>query len=212
MPHLQRGACALLAIIAAASMQLASADIIDSQHPYLTTNGSTHTDIVYGGDVAHMDGYDTSIINISGGHVSYLTMNDSAWVRLLSGDVSRLTLNDSAAATVAGGAVSHLTLTASARATVANGRISWLRAFDNSTVTILGAQTLSWLVVDETSHVDIHVTDASFSSGYLSGTWLNGTPFGFGVLTGSFGTPGTTPAQLPPNITIHSSASVPSAH
>ena len=209
MSILKRRACALLAIVATASMQLASADVIDSQHPYLTTNGSTHTTIVYGGDVAHMVGYDTSIINISGGHVSQFTMNDSAWVRVLFGDVGHLTLNGSAAATVGGGAVSHLTMNGSARATVANGEISWLRVFDNSTAAILGAPTLSWLVVGETSHVDIYVTDAVFSSGQLSGTWLDGTPFGFGVMVGSFGMPGTIPAGLPANITIHSAASAP---
>lgn len=209
MSHLKRGACALLAIIAAASMQLASADIINSQHPYLTTNGDTHTTIVYGGEVAHLYSYDTSIVNVIGGHVSHMTMNDSAWVRLISGDISHLTLNGSASATLAGGAVSHVTLNASARATVANGTISFLRVFDNSTAMILGGPTLSWLVVSPTSQVDIHVTDAVFSNGRLSGTWAGGTPFEFGVMVGSAAAPWTTPAQLPPNITIHTTASVP---
>jgi hypothetical protein len=229
MSYLKRGACALLAIVATASMQLASADVINSQHPFLTTNGNTHTTIVRGGEVAHMSSYDTSIVNVSGGHVSHLTMNDSAWVRLLFGDISHLTLNGSAAttladgaighltlngsaaATLAGGTVSHVTLNASARGTVANGEISFLRVFDNSTAVILGAPTLSWLVVSQTSHVDIYVTDAVFSSGRLSGTWLDGAPFEFGVMVGSSEAPWTTPAQLPSNITIHAAASVPTA-
>lgn len=212
MSHLKRGACALLAIVATASMPLASADIINSQQSYLTANDSTHTLIINGGEVAYMVGYDTSSIDISGGHVSHLFLNDSALVRLTSGDISHLTLSDSTVATVGGGEVSHLTLNASARATVSGGDVSWLNVYDNSTAAILGAPTLSWLVVGETSHVDIYVTDAVYSSGHLSGTWLDGAAFQFRVQIGSPGTPSTTPAELPPNITIHSPAPVSSAH
>jgi hypothetical protein len=212
MSHFKRGACALLAIIATASMQLASADIIDSQHPYLTANGSTHTLIVSGGEVAFTDGYDTSSIDITGGHASHMFLNDSALVRLTSGDISHLTLNDSTVATVEGGQVGHLTSNTAARVTVAGGVISWLNVYGNSTAAILGAPTFSWLVVDQTAHVDVYVTDAVYSNGRLSGTWLDGTPFDFGVMIGSGGMPGTSPAELPPNITIHSPAPIPSAH
>jgi hypothetical protein len=211
MPYLKRGAGALLAIVATASMQLASADIINSQYPWLTTNGSTHTLIVTGGEVAFSNGYDTSSVDIGGGHVSHMFLNDSALVRLTSGDISHLTLNDSTVATVAGGEVSHMTLTTAARGTVAGGVITWLNVAGNSTAAILGAPTLSWLVVDQTSHVDVYVTDAVFSNGRLSGTWLDGTPFNFGIRIGSPGTPSTSAAELPSNITIHSTASVPSA-
>ena len=211
MTHFKRGACALLAIIATASMQLASADIIDSYQPYVTTNGSTHTLIVSGGEVAFTDGYDTSSIDITGGHVSHMFLYDSALVRLTSGDISHLTLNDSTVATVEGGEVSHLTSNTTARVTVAGGVISWLNVYGNSTAAILGAPTFSWLVVDQTAHVDVYVTDAVYSNGRLSGTWLDGTPFDFGVMIGSGGMPGTSPAELPPNITIHSPAPAASA-
>jgi hypothetical protein len=209
MSYLKRGACALLAIVATASMQLASADIIDSQQPYLTANSNTHTLIVNGGEVAYMVGYDTSSTDISGGHVSHMFMNDSALVRLTSGDISHLTLNDSTVATVAGGEVSHLTLNASARATVAGGEVTWLNVYENSTAAILGAPALSWLIVDETSHVDIYATAAVYTNGNLTGTWLDGTPFAFQVRVGSLGTPSMPSAQLPANITIHTAASDP---
>lgn len=212
MSHLKRGACALLAIVATASMQVASADIINnSQHPWLTTNGSTHTLIVNGGDVAFLDGFDTSSIDIGGGKVSHMFLNDSALLRLTSGHIGHLTMNDSTVATVTGGDVSHMTLHTSARATVAGGVITWVNVSGNSTAAILGAPTLSWLVVDPTSHVDVYVTDAAFSNGRLSGTWLDGTPFDFGIRIGSPGTPSTAAAELPSNVAIHSTASVPSA-
>lgn len=205
MSHLKRGACALLAIVATASMQVASADIINnSQQPWLTTNGSTHTLILTGGAVAFLDGFDTSSVDISGGHVSHMSLNDSALVRLTSGDISHLTLNESTVATVEGGEVSHLTATTAARVTVAGGVISWLNVYGNSTAAILGAPTFSWLVLDQTSHVDVYVTNAVFTNGRLTGTWLDGTPFTFGILIGSLGAPGASPAALPPNITIHS--------
>jgi hypothetical protein len=204
MSYLKRGACALLAIVATASMQVASADIINSQHPWLTANGSTHTLIVSGGGISFVDGFDTSSVDITGGHVAHMYLNDSALVRLTSGDISHLTLNDSTLATVSGGEVGHLTANTAARVTVAGGVISWLNVYGNSTAAILGAPTFSWLVVEQTSHVDIYVADAVFSNGRLSGTWLDGTPFNFGVLIGSSGAPGTSPAALPPNITIHS--------
>ena len=94
MSHLKRGACALLAIVATASMQVASADIINSQHPWLTATGSTHTLIVRGGGISFVDGFDTSSVDISGGHVAHMYWNDSALVRRTSGDISHLTLND----------------------------------------------------------------------------------------------------------------------
>jgi len=208
MSHLKRRACALLAIVATASMQVASADdIIDSQ-PYVTTHGDTRTKVLPTGTVAYMVAYDTSSVDIFGGHVSHLTMNDDSSVQLMFGDVSHLTLNDTTVATVAGGEVSHVTLNDSTTAIVANGEISWLNVYDNSKATILGAAALSWLVVSETSRVDIYVTDATYSNGHLSGTWLNGAPFQFRVAIGSFGAPSTTPTELPPNITL---LSVPSA-
>jgi len=205
MSHLKRGACALLAIVATASMQVASADIINnSQHPWLTTNGSTHTLILTAGDVGFVDGFDTSSIDISGGYVAHMYLNDSALVRLTSGHISHLTLNESTVATVEGGDVSHLTANAAARVTVAGGVISFLNVYGNSTAAILGAPTFSWLVVEPTSHVDIYVTDAVFMNGRLTGTWLDGTPFDFGILIGSYGAPPTSPAALPSNITVHS--------
>lgn len=204
MSHLKRGACALLAIVATASMQVASADIINSQHPWLTANGSTHTLILSGGNVSFADGFDTSSVDISGGHVAHMYLNDSALVRLTSGDISHLTLNDTTLATVSGGEVSHLTANTAARVTVAGGVISSLNVYGNSTAAILGAPTFSWLVVEQTSHVDIYVANAVFSNGRLSGTWLDGTPFDFGVRIGSSGAPSTSAAALPPNITIHS--------
>jgi hypothetical protein len=194
MSHLKRGLCAAFAVVTLGTMQVAAADLIDSYQPYVTTNGSTHTDIVTGGDVSHLFAYDASTIDMS------------------DGEVSRLTLNDSAALTLSGGDVSFLTLNGSASATVSGGDVSWLQVYDNSTASITGQLNLLWLVVSETSHVDLFVAEATFSNGLFSGTWRDGSLFQFGTLIGSAGTPGTSPSALPSNITIHSwdsSASVP---
>lgn len=211
MHHWKRGARALFAIVALASAQLAAADFIDYPLPYLTTNGDTLTHVVPGGQIAYMVAYDTSSVHISGGHVSHLFANNAASVTMMFGDVSHLTLNDSTNVVVGGGEVGHLTLTGSARGTVANGTISWLNVYDNSTATLLGAPALSWLVVSETSHVDIYVADAVYGNGHLSGTWQDGTPFEFWVAVGTPGTPSTSPPELPPNITVIPATSVSSA-
>jgi hypothetical protein len=173
MSYFKRGACAVLAIVAAASMQLATADVINSQQGFVSTTGNTRTYIVDGGNVSFFDAYDTSSVDVLGGHVG------------------------------------HLTLHGSTAATISDGDISWLRVLDSSKTSITGIDNLSWLVVSETSHVDILATDATFSSGHLSGTWLDGSSFEFWAVLAAPDGSITIPAQLPSNIRIHSPASVP---
>ncbi len=78
MSYLKGGVGAVLAIMAAASMQTASAGIIDSNQAYVSTTGTTHTEIVDGGNVSFFEAYDASSVDMSGGHVSFLTLRDSA--------------------------------------------------------------------------------------------------------------------------------------
>lgn len=190
MSHLKRGVSAALAMVTTASMQLAWADIIDSYQPYVTTYGSTHTDLLDGGDVSQYYAYDTSTLDMSGGKMGHLTLNDST------------------AMSISGGSISHLNALESATVTVSGGVITFLRVHDDSIASITGPVDLSWLIVSKTSHIDIYAAEAAFSNGLLSGTWLDGSQFQFWTLIGEAGMPGSTPDALPTNITIHSLASV----
>jgi PEP-CTERM motif len=190
MSHLKGAVSAVFAIVATAATATASAAIIDSTQPYLTTTGTTHTDIVDGGNVSFFNAYDTSSVAMSGGQVSFLDAYGASSVAVSAGQLGFLTLHDSASATVS------------------DGDISWLQVYDNSTASVTGAHDLSWLVVSTTAHVDIYATNTSFSSGLLSGTWLDGSLFEFWAVLGSPGS-STITDVLPSNITVRSPTSVP---
>lgn len=102
MSYLKRGVCSVLAIVATASMQPAAADVIDSYHAYVTTTGSTHTDIVDGANVSWFDAYDTSSVDVNGGEVSWLTLHGSATATISGGDIAWLRVFDNGTASITG--------------------------------------------------------------------------------------------------------------
>ncbi len=110
---------ALASLLACGTAQVASASIINSYVPFVTTNGTTHTDIITGGDVSHFDAHQNSSVDMSGGQVGFLYLLDSATATITGGDISWLEVFDNGFADVFGifdlswlivGANAHVTI------------------------------------------------------------------------------------------------------
>jgi len=85
-----------------ATMHAASAAIIDSTVPFVTSTGSTHTDIVDGANVSFFDAYQSSTVTMSGGEVSFLTLHDAASADISGGAIGFLQVYDNSFATLTG--------------------------------------------------------------------------------------------------------------
>ena len=102
-----------------------------------------------------------------------------------------------------GADVSHLKGYDFSTFNVNGGEISWLTLYENNTTNINFVDSLSWLLVNDSSVVNIFGSNFSYSGGHLSGVWGNGVAFSFWAFEEADLLSGNFSGAMPDNIILH---------
>ncbi|MBU2987139.1 hypothetical protein KO528_17365 [Saccharophagus degradans] len=121
-------------------------------------------------------------INVNGSEAWVYTYDQSTLTALPGSDISWLYANDDSTININGGEIGWLYGYDNSTINISAGDIAWLKVFDNSETNITYLDDLSRLQVYNDAIVNIYGSNLSYSSGYLSGNWANGSSFSFWVL------------------------------
>lgn len=118
--------------------------------------------------------------------------------------VGSIYAQDSSDVMISGAEVGYLNLTDQAKATIDSSDVAWIMADKNSSVTLYGAKEVSWLVLQsQDAKAHVFASDVVYGDGHLSGVWVNGQAFSFGVLQATPDGDLGYSALMPSNIVIH---------
>jgi hypothetical protein len=131
--------------------------------PYITTLTMT------GGYAYALVPYETSIVNISRGETDYIVPYDSAIVNMSGGDTYGMRSYNSSMINFSGGSVTYLAAFDSSTVNLTYGFINNLSGYNLSNINIYG------------SNFFVSSTGGNRGEGYITGNWLNGTPFNISI-------------------------------
>jgi hypothetical protein len=166
------GALACVNINAVANITVTSDFLIRDGDVYDSLNQifiyDTEPDIttvtMTGGDVYALVPYESSIANVSGGYVDYIVPYDSATVDMSGGGTYNIRSYNTSKVNFRGGDVSYLAAFDSSIINLTGGVIDHLSGYDSSIINIFGT--------------DFFVSE---TGGYITGNWLDGTPFNISI-------------------------------
>lgn len=98
----------LVLSLSISAAEVASASVINSYVPYVTTAGTDDTDVVAGADISHFNAYQNSTVDVTGGSISFLNLHDFSAATVSGGDISWLQVYDHSTAELTGADLSWL--------------------------------------------------------------------------------------------------------
>ena len=123
-----------------------------------------------------VDGYayatlsmDSSTVNIKGGEVMYPHSHNSSTTIMSGGQSYSIIAHDSSFLNVSGGVVTYLAAFNSSTVDLTGGTMTNISGYDSSVINIHGSD---FFVSD---------TGGNRGNGYITGNWLNGTPFNISI-------------------------------
>jgi len=123
-----------------------------------------------------IDGYayatlsmDSSAVNIRGGEVMYPHSHNSSTTTVSGGECYSIIAHDSSAVNLTGGDVTYLAAFNSSTVDLTGGTLTNLSGYDSSVINIYGSDFF------------VSNTGGNRGNGYITGNWLNGTPFNISI-------------------------------